>query len=56
MPWSTITSAWHATDTDLGSILGTGFPAWIGGALSCINTIGLPIFVAEYEELAAAAA
>ena len=38
-------------DADLGAILGTGFPAWTGGTLSYIDTIGLPAFVAQCEEL-----
>jgi 3-hydroxyacyl-CoA dehydrogenase / enoyl-CoA hydratase / 3-hydroxybutyryl-CoA epimerase len=41
-----------AADADLGSILGVGFPAWTGGSLSYIDTIGLPDFVAQCEELA----
>ena len=40
-------------DADLGSILGIGFPAWTGGTLSFIDTLGLPAFVAECERLAA---
>ncbi|MDI3258142.1 MAG: 3-hydroxyacyl-CoA dehydrogenase NAD-binding domain-containing protein [Sinobacteraceae bacterium] len=39
-------------DADLGSILGIGFPAWTGGTLSYIDTIGLPTFVAQCEVLA----
>ncbi|HWY25200.1 MAG TPA: 3-hydroxyacyl-CoA dehydrogenase NAD-binding domain-containing protein, partial [Nevskia sp.] len=39
-------------DADLGAILGIGFPAWTGGTLSYIDTIGLPAFVAQCEELA----
>lgn len=41
----------HPADGDLGSILGVGFPAWTGGALSFIDTIGLPAFVAECDRL-----
>ena len=41
-------------DGDLGSILGWGFPAWTGGTLSFIDTIGIGAFVAECERLAAA--
>jgi 3-hydroxyacyl-CoA dehydrogenase/enoyl-CoA hydratase/3-hydroxybutyryl-CoA epimerase len=39
-------------DADIGSILGIGFPAWTGGTLSFIDTIGLPAFVAECDALA----
>ena len=39
-------------DADLGSILGIGFPAWTGGTLSYIDTIGLTAFVAQCEALA----
>lgn len=39
-------------DADLGSILGVGFPAWTGGTLSYIDTLGLPTFVAQCERLA----
>jgi len=42
----------HPADADLGSILGVGFPAWTGGTLSFIDTIGLPAFVAECDRLA----
>ena len=44
----------HPADADVGSILGIGFPAWTGGTLSFIETVGLPQFVAECERLAAA--
>jgi 3-hydroxyacyl-CoA dehydrogenase / enoyl-CoA hydratase / 3-hydroxybutyryl-CoA epimerase len=37
-------------DADLGSILGWGFPAWTGGTLSFIETLGLGKFVAQCEE------
>jgi len=40
-------------DADLGSILGWGFPAWTGGTLSFIDTLGLANFVATCERLAA---
>ncbi len=43
----------HAADGDIGSIFGIGFPAWTGGALSYIDTIGIQQFVAECDELAA---
>ncbi|ROM33945.1 3-hydroxyacyl-CoA dehydrogenase [Pseudomonas poae] len=42
----------RASDADLGSILGIGFPSWTGGALSFIDTVGLPAFVSECERLA----
>ena len=41
-----------AAEADLGSILGWGFPAWTGGTLSFIDTIGIREFVAECERLA----
>jgi 3-hydroxyacyl-CoA dehydrogenase/enoyl-CoA hydratase/3-hydroxybutyryl-CoA epimerase len=37
---------------DLGSILGIGFPAWAGGALSYIDTVGIAQFVKDCEVLA----
>ena len=40
-------------DGDLGSILGWGFPAWTGGTLSFIDTVGIAAFVADCERLAA---
>jgi 3-hydroxyacyl-CoA dehydrogenase/enoyl-CoA hydratase/3-hydroxybutyryl-CoA epimerase len=39
-------------EADLGSILGWGFPAWTGGTLSFIDTIGIREFVADCERLA----
>lgn len=42
----------HPADADLGSILGIGYPAWTGGALSYIETVGLPRFVAECRRMA----
>lgn len=42
----------HPADADIGSILGIGFPTWTGGTLSLIDTIGLPTFVRECEDLA----
>jgi 3-hydroxyacyl-CoA dehydrogenase/enoyl-CoA hydratase/3-hydroxybutyryl-CoA epimerase len=39
-------------EADLGSILGWGFPAWTGGTLSYIDTIGIRAFVAECDRLA----
>jgi 3-hydroxyacyl-CoA dehydrogenase / enoyl-CoA hydratase / 3-hydroxybutyryl-CoA epimerase len=44
----------HAADGDLGSVLGVGYPAWTGGALSYIDTIGIAAFVADCERMAAA--
>ena len=41
-------------DCDIGAILGWGFPAWTGGPLSLIETVGLPEFVAECDRMAAA--
>ena len=41
-----------AAEADLGSILGWGFPAWTGGTLSFIDTIGVRSFVAECDRLA----
>ncbi|MGD9601023.1 MAG: 3-hydroxyacyl-CoA dehydrogenase NAD-binding domain-containing protein [Gammaproteobacteria bacterium] len=43
-----------AADGDLGSIFGWGFPAWTGGTLSFIDTIGTAAFVAECDRLAKA--
>ena len=42
----------HAEDGDVGSIFGIGFPAWTGGTLSFIDTVGLARFVAECDRLA----
>ena len=42
----------HPADADLGSILGWGFPAWTGGTLSLIETIGVERFVKECNRLA----
>lgn len=39
-------------EADLGSVYGWGFPAWTGGTLSYIDTIGLPTFVADCDRLA----
>jgi len=41
-----------AAEADLGSVLGWGFPAWTGGALSYIDTIGVRQFVADGDRLA----
>jgi 3-hydroxyacyl-CoA dehydrogenase/enoyl-CoA hydratase/3-hydroxybutyryl-CoA epimerase len=40
-----------AAEADLGSILGWGFPAWTGGTLSFIDTVGIRAFVAECERM-----
>ena len=40
-------------DGDVGSILGVGFPAYLGGPFSMMDTIGLGAVVAECERLAA---
>ena len=39
-------------DADLGAIYGWGFPAWTGGTLSYIDTVGIATFVAEADRLA----
>jgi len=39
-------------DADLGAVYGWGFPAWTGGTLSYIDTIGIEPFVREAERLA----
>jgi 3-hydroxyacyl-CoA dehydrogenase/enoyl-CoA hydratase/3-hydroxybutyryl-CoA epimerase len=39
-------------DADLGAVYGWGFPAWTGGTLSYIDTIGLAEFVREADRLA----
>ena len=39
-------------EADLGSILGWGFPAYTGGTLSFIDTVGPAAFVAECNRLA----
>lgn len=41
-----------AEDGDLGSIFGWGFPAWTGGTLSYIDTVGIADFVKEADRLA----
>ena len=41
-----------AEDGDLGAIYGWGFPAWTGGTLSFIDTVGIAAFVAEADRLA----
>lgn len=41
-----------AEDGDLGAVYGWGFPAWTGGTLSFIDTIGIEQFVREADRLA----
>jgi 3-hydroxyacyl-CoA dehydrogenase / enoyl-CoA hydratase / 3-hydroxybutyryl-CoA epimerase len=41
-----------AEDGDLGAVYGWGFPAWTGGTLSYIDTVGIAEFVAEADRLA----
>jgi 3-hydroxyacyl-CoA dehydrogenase/enoyl-CoA hydratase/3-hydroxybutyryl-CoA epimerase len=45
----------HPADADVGSLLAWGFPAWTGGPLSLIETVGIREFVATCDELAASA-
>jgi len=42
----------EAADADLGAILALGYPAWTGGTLSFIETVGPHAFVAECDRLA----
>jgi 3-hydroxyacyl-CoA dehydrogenase/enoyl-CoA hydratase/3-hydroxybutyryl-CoA epimerase len=42
----------HPADADVGSIFGIGFPAWTGGTLSYIDTIGVRSFVEQCDRLA----
>lgn len=44
----------HAEDGDIGSIFGWGFPAWTGGTLSLIDTMGIQEFVSECDRMAEA--
>src|SRR3546814_2731265 len=39
-------------DADLGAVYGWGFPAWTGGTISYIDTIGIEEFVREADQLA----
>jgi len=41
-----------AHDANIGSIYGIGFPAWTGGALQFINSVGTKAFVARADALA----
>lgn len=36
-----------------GRVFGWGFPAWAGGTISCIETVGLAAFVGEADRRAA---
>jgi 3-hydroxyacyl-CoA dehydrogenase/enoyl-CoA hydratase/3-hydroxybutyryl-CoA epimerase len=42
----------NPTDADVASLLGWGFPAWAGGVLSYVDTVGVDRFVADCEALA----
>ena len=39
-------------DADLGAVYGWGFPAWTGGTISYIDTVGIAAFVREADRLA----
>jgi 3-hydroxyacyl-CoA dehydrogenase / enoyl-CoA hydratase / 3-hydroxybutyryl-CoA epimerase len=39
-------------DGDLGAVYGWGFPAWTGGTLSYIDTVGIATFVRDCDRLA----
>ena len=39
-------------DADLGAVYGWGFPAWTGGTISYIDTVGVAKFVQEADRLA----
>src|SRR5882724_3089215 len=39
-------------DANIGSIFGIGFPAWTGGALQFVNSVGVAKFVTRADELA----
>lgn len=43
----------NVADANIGSIFGIGFPAWAGGALQYINSVGVAKFAARADELAA---
>lgn len=42
----------NPVDADIGSILGIGYPAWTGGTLSYIDTVGIAAFVADCQRMA----
>jgi len=39
-------------DANVGSIFGIGFPAWTGGALQFVNSVGIAKFVTRADQLA----
>jgi 3-hydroxyacyl-CoA dehydrogenase/enoyl-CoA hydratase/3-hydroxybutyryl-CoA epimerase len=39
-------------DANVGSILGIGFPAWTGGVIQHVNSVGVARFCARAEGLA----
>lgn len=41
----------HPADADIGSIFGWGFPAWTGGTLTFIDTLGIEHFVARCDRM-----
>jgi 3-hydroxyacyl-CoA dehydrogenase/enoyl-CoA hydratase/3-hydroxybutyryl-CoA epimerase len=43
----------NVADANIGSIFGIGFPAWAGGALQYINSVGAAKFAARADALAA---
>ncbi|MCX7141193.1 MAG: 3-hydroxyacyl-CoA dehydrogenase NAD-binding domain-containing protein [Proteobacteria bacterium] len=43
----------NVADANVGSIFGIGFPAWAGGALQFINSVGVAKFAARADDLAA---
>ncbi len=43
----------NVADANVGSIFGIGFPAWAGGALQYINSVGVAKFAARADALAA---
>lgn len=43
----------HPADADVGALLAWGFPAWTGGPLSLIETVGVDRFVERCEQMAA---
>jgi 3-hydroxyacyl-CoA dehydrogenase/enoyl-CoA hydratase/3-hydroxybutyryl-CoA epimerase len=42
----------HPADADVGSLLAWGFPAWTGGPLSLIDTVGIKEFAARCQDMA----
>ena len=39
-------------NANIGSIFGIGFPAWTGGALKFVNSVGVAKFVTRADQLA----